>query len=159
MNYKQYKEFAHIVQQCESGEYRNINVGSKVRRDVIVAAWHELNVRSIESRQLRRALWELEKAADLETNMSMIPMKYTAEITLLFDALQQARAALEGPIIVRKGIINGESKLRSDVVVAWEERAHLYGALRELTDASSSGDGARFSIAVAEARNVLGDNE
>ena len=157
MNYKQYKEFAHIVQQCESGEYRSINVGSKVRRDMIVAAWHELNVRSIESCQLRRALWGLEKAADLETNMSMIPMKYTAEITLLFDALQQARSALEGPIIVQKGIINGESKLRSDAVVAWEERALTAAALRELTEASMSGDGARFSIAVTEARKALGD--
>ena len=150
MNYKQYEEFAHIVQQCESGEYRSINVGSKVRSTVIVAAWHELNVRSIESRQLRRALWELVRAADPEQNTNTI---------LFLDALGQARAALEGPIIIQKGIINGESKLRSDVVVAWEERAYLYGALRELTEASSSGDGARFSVAVAEARKVLGDDE
>ena len=150
MNHEQYQEFQYIAQQCESGEYRSINVGSKVRSTVIVAAWHELNVRSIESRQLRKALWELVKAADPEQN--------TEPISFL-DALREARMALEGPIIVQKGIINGESKLRSDVVVAWEERAYLYGALRELTEASSSGDGARFSVAVAEARKVLGDDE
>lgn len=150
MNNEQYEEFQHIVQQCESGKFNSINVGSKLRSAVIVAVWHELNIRSIESRQLRRALYNLVKFADQEQNTSTI---------LFLGALREARAALEGPIIVRKGIIDGESKLRSDVVVAWEERAQLCGALRELVEASSLGDGARFSIAIAEARKVLGDNE
>ena len=85
MDHKQYEEFQHIARQCESGEYRSINVGSKIRSDAIVAVWHELNVRSIESRQLRAALYELVKVADPETNMSMIP---------LLDALARARRTL-----------------------------------------------------------------
>ena len=43
MNEKQKWEFAHIVQQCKDGQYRSINVASKIRSDAIVAAWCELN--------------------------------------------------------------------------------------------------------------------
>ena len=43
MNEKQHSEFADIVQQCEDGQYRSINVASKIRSDAIVAAWCELN--------------------------------------------------------------------------------------------------------------------
>ena len=43
MNEKQYKEFAYVVKQCEDGQYRSINVASKIRSDAIIAASTELN--------------------------------------------------------------------------------------------------------------------
>ena len=42
MNEDQLKEFEIIARQCESGGYRSINVGSKLRSDAIVAVWYEL---------------------------------------------------------------------------------------------------------------------
>ena len=60
MNEKQKWEFAHIVQQCEGGQYRSINVASKIRSDAIVAAWCELSSLRIESPRLRAHIAELE---------------------------------------------------------------------------------------------------
>ena len=66
MNEKQNWEFAHIVQQCEDGQYRSINVASKIRSDAIVAAWCELNSLRINLaaavEACKHALFELEHA-------------------------------------------------------------------------------------------------
>ena len=85
MNEKQYREFEHIARQCESSKNTSINVGGKIRRDAIVAVWHELNVRIIESRQLRKALYNLVKLADQEQNTSPVG---------LLDAMKQMRKFL-----------------------------------------------------------------
>lgn len=156
MNEKQYQEFEQLAHQCKSGECHSINVASKIRSNAIIAAWHELNIRSIESRQLRRALYNLVKFADQEQNTSTI---------LFLGAMAKARTTLEGPIVIQKrgsdkfGTINAESKVHSEAVAIWQERALTAAALRELIEASLSEDKARFSIAIAEARKVLGDNE
>lgn len=42
MNELQYKEFGLIAQQCDSGQYRTINVASMIRSDAVVAVWREL---------------------------------------------------------------------------------------------------------------------
>ena len=78
MNEKQNSEFAYVVKQCEDGQYRSINVASKIRSDAIVAAWCELN-------SLRAALRDLVKFADQEQNTSTI---------LFLGAMAQAREIL-----------------------------------------------------------------
>ena len=55
MNEKQCEEFEHIAWQCESGQFRSINVASKIRSDTIVAVWYELS-------RLQSRVEELEKS-------------------------------------------------------------------------------------------------